>query len=342
MSSKKLIPIAAIAIIGILVIVVSENLSKKRPSESTLRFFNEKANSFVVKNASSAVTLHKKGDLWFVSRGVKKTAVVSGPVGSQPDSSGADYPTDSATVAIALEKLAGMKKGDIVSSNPEKQSLFEVDTVSGTSIEVFSIGGKLLGTIIIGKTTPDNNGNFVRMVGSNDVYNVGGNIGYSFFTDIDRWRDKVMITFDKSLATSLTLINKNGKTISMTKADSGNVWNIITPEKVQAKNEQVDGILSGLSRFTAVDFQDTALADSVTGFAKPELVVSIGLKAGSKKITFGAKRDDGKYFTMVDGKEQIYLVNDYDVTGFNKELKDLKDAVPVDPATTAKPVKGKK
>ncbi len=342
MSSKKLLPIAVIAIIGILIMVVSENLNKKRPPESTLKFFTEKANSFVVKGASGTVTLHKKGDLWFVSRGVKNTAAVSGPVGSQPDSSGADYPTDSATMAIALEKLAGMKKGDIVSANAEKQAIFEVDTVKGMSIEVFNIAGKSLGTVIIGKNTPDNNGNFIRMVGSNDVYTAGGNIGYSFFTDINRWRDKVMMTFDKALATSLTLINKDGKTISMTKADSGNVWNIVAPEKATAKNDQVDGILSGLSRFLAVDFQDTAVADSVSGFAKPELVVTVGLKTGSKKITFGAKRADGKNYAMVDGREQIYLVNDYDVTGFKKELKDLKDTVPAAPATTAKPEKGKK
>jgi hypothetical protein len=342
MSSKKLLPIAAIAIIAIVIMIVSENLNRKRPPESTLKFFNEKINSFIVKNTSGTVTLHKKGDLWVVSRGAKNTAAIAGPVGSQTDTTSADYPTDSSSVVIALEKLAGMKKGDKVSANVEKQAIFEVDTVKGTSIEVFNVAGKSLGTIIIGKNTPDNNGNFVRLAGSNDVYNVGGNIGYSFFTDVNRWRDKVMMTFDKALATSLTLIKKDGKTISITRADSGNVWNIVSPEKALAKNDQIDGILSGLSRFIVNDFQDTAVADTVSGFAKPELVVTIGLKTGSKKITFGAKRADGKYFAMVDGKEQMYLVNDYDVDGFNKELKDLKDTVPSVPTLENRPAVGKK
>lgn len=342
MSSKKLLPIAAIAIIAIAIMLISENLNKKQPPESSLKFFNEKIHSFIVKNASGTITLYKKGDLWFVSRGAKNTTTISGPVGSQQDSTSDAFATDSASVVIALEKLDSMKKGDKVSANAEKQAIFEVDTAKGTSVEVLNASGKSLGTIIIGKNTPDNNGNFVRMAGSNDVYNVGGNIGYSFFTDINRWRDKLMMTFDKSLATSLTLIKKDGKTISITKADSGNVWNIIGPEKALAKNDQVDAILSGLSRFLATDFQDSAVTDSVSGFAKPELVITVGLKTGSKKITFGAKRADNKIYALVDGKEQIYLVNDFEVNDFNKELKDLKDTVPSLQATAVKPAAGKK
>ncbi|MGE5672203.1 MAG: DUF4340 domain-containing protein, partial [Fibrobacterota bacterium] len=226
MSSKKLLPIAAIAIIAIIIMIVSENLNKKRPPESSLKFFNEKTGSFIIKNSSGAVTLHKKGDLWFVSHGAKNTTAMSSPVGSQQDSGSADFSTDSANVVIALEKLASMKKGDKASANAEKQAIFEVDTVKGTSIEVFNTTGKSLGTFIIGKSTPDNNGNFVRMIGSNDVYTVGGNIGDAFFTDMTRWRNKLIMNFDKSLVTSLTLVKKDGKTISMTKADSGNVWNI--------------------------------------------------------------------------------------------------------------------
>jgi hypothetical protein len=342
MNSKKLVPIAAIAIIVILIMIVSENLSKKRPAESTLKFFNEKIGSFIVKNASGTVTLHKNGDLWVVSRGAKNTTAVSSPVGAQPDGGSADLPTDSANVVIALEKLAGMKKGDKVSANAEKQAIFQVDTVKGTSIEVFNTTGNSLGMFVIGKTTPDNNGNFVRMIGSNDVYAVGGNIGDAFFTDMTRWRNKLILNFDKSLVTSLILVKKDGKTISMTKADSGNVWNIVAPEKAPAKFDQVDGILEALSRYSTSNFQDTAIADTVSGFNKPELSITIGFKAGSKKITFGAKRADNKIYAIVDGREQIYLVNDFEVASFNKEIKDLKDTVSTVPAPKVNPASGKK
>jgi len=267
---------------------------------------------------------------------------MSSPVGSQQDSGSADISTDSANVVIALEKLASMKKGDKASANAEKQAIFEVDTVKGTSIEVFNTTGKSLGTFIIGKSTPDNNGNFFRMIGSNDVYTVGGNIGDAFFTDITRWRNKLLLNFDKSLVTSLTLVKKDGKTISMTKADSGNVWNIVAPEKAPAKFDQVDGILEALSRYSTSNFQDTAIADTVSGFNKPELAVTIGLKAGSKKIIFGAKRADNKIYALVDGKEQIYLVNDFEVASFNKDIKDLKDTVLSVPAPKVNPASGKK
>jgi len=271
------------------------------------------------------VTVHQKGDVWVVSPGV--------------NSSSPEYPTDSASVAIALEKLSGMKKGELASKNPEKQSIFEVDTVKGMSVEVFNAAGKSLGTILIGKNTPDWNSNYVRQDKSNDVYTAAGGIGYSFFTDITRWRDKLIMSFDKSLAKNITLIRKDGTSIALAKADSGNTWNIITPEQCAAKSDQADGIISKLALFNAVGFQDTVLADSVFGLTKPELVVSIGLKNGAKKITFGAKRADGKNYAMVDGRETIYLVNDYDVNALNKELKDLKDIPPSAPAPLVNPGK---
>ena len=334
MTSKRLLALVSITVIAVLVIIINAKLSNQKPSEQSLKFFNDKIGAFVIKDPSGTVTVHKKGDLWVASHGVKGVeGVESQVVGSTPQvgSVSGDFATDSASVAIALEKLSDMKKSILISENSDKQAIFEVDTAKGLFVEVFDLSGKSKGSVLIGKSGPDWNSNYIRSVGSNKVYTVDGGIRNSFFTDITRWRDKLMMSFDKASTKSILLVKGSDSTISLTKADSGSTWNIISPITSIAKNDQVEGILSTLSRFNATDFQDSELTDSAMGFTKPQLTISIGLAGGSKKISIGAKRDDGKYYAMVEGKPTVYLINDSEFTSLNKDLNSLKE-VPVKPA----------
>lgn len=325
MNSKRILVLASIAIIAILTIITSEKLGNKKPSEQTLNFFNDKIGAFVIKDGSGSVTLHKKGDIWVVSPGVA----------AKVNSTSQDFATDSASVAIALEKLTSMKRSDIVSENREKQSIFEVDSAKGLFLEAFDNNGNSKGSIIIGKSGPDWNSNYVRSANSNKVYTVVGGVRYSFFTELNRWRDKLMIAFNSASAKNISIVNKDAS-ITITKADTGKSWNIVSPIQCPAKTDQIDGLLSTLSHFSAADFQDSVLSDSVTGLLKPQLTISFGLANGSKKISIGSKRADGKYYAVVEGKENVYLVNDNDFTNLNKDLNSLKAEPPKEEKMAAK------
>ncbi len=326
MNSKRILVLVSIAIIAILTIIASERLSSKKPSEQTLKFFNDKIGAFVIKDASGSITLHKKGDIWVVSPGVATNV----------NSTTKNFATDSASVAVALEKLSSMKRSDIISENREKQSIFEVDSAKGLYLEAFDNNGNSKGSVIIGKSGPDWNSNYVRSANSNKVYTVEGGVRYSFFTELNRWRDKLMIAFNSASVKNISIIKKD-TAITITKADTGKGWNIVSPIQGSAKADQIDGLLSALSHFSAADFQDSVLNDSVTGLLKPQLTISIGLANGSKKISIGSKRADGKYYAVVEGKENLYLINDNDFTNFNKDLNSLKVEVPKEEKTAAAP-----
>jgi hypothetical protein len=339
MKSKKLLLLVSVAVVAILVIVLNEQLSNKKPSEKSLKFFNDKAGSFVVKDASGSVTVHKKGESWVVSRGISRgNQSAAQPVGTQSSSTVTDFATDSAAVAMALEKIDMMKKEVLISENQDKQAIFEVDTAKGTFLEVFDTKGTSLGSVYIGKDGPDWNSNYVRSKGSNKVYTVSGGIRMSFFSDMTRWRDKLMLSFDKTTAKNLSLVKKDGSTITLAKADTGTSWNITAPVQEQAKTDQIETILNTLARFNAVDFQDLALSDSATGFAKPELTILTGLSNGNKKITFGTKRTDNKCYVKIEGKETVYLINDTDFNNLNKDLNSFKIEAPKEAPKPAAPV----
>jgi hypothetical protein len=326
MNTKKLLILVSIAVIAILAIVLNEKLSSKKPSEQSLKFFDDKIGSFVIKDSTGTITLRKKGDIWVVSSG---------------KSSSKEYPTDSASVAVALEKISSMKRSVLISENREKQALFEVDSTKGLFLEVFDLNGKSKGSVFIGKSGPDWNSNYVRSISSNQVYTVEGGIRYSFFTELNRWRNKVMMSFDKESAKTITMIANNGSAINLTKADSGKGWKIIAPIQSPAKANEIDGILSTLSRLNATDFQDSLISDTALGLTKPELTISIGFANGSKKLSIGAKKADGNYYAMIEGKETVYIVGQYDFSNLNKDLNTLKEesqktAIPAAPTPLIK------
>lgn len=326
MNTKKLLILVSIAVIAILAIVFNEKLSSKKPSEKSLKFFDDKIGSFVIKDSTGSVTIRKKGDVWVVSN---------------DKSSSKEYPTDSASVAVALEKISGMKRSVLISENRDKQSLFEVDSSKGLFLEVFDLSAKSKGAMFIGKSGPDWNSNYVRLTSSDQVYTVEGGIRYSFFTELNRWRDKVMMSFDKESAKTITMVTKNGSAINLTKADSGKGWNLIAPVQSTAKADEVDGILSTLSRLNATDFQDSLISDTALGFTKPELTISVGFANGSKKLSIGAKRSDGNYYAMIEGKETVYIVGQYDFSNLNKDLNTLKEEPPKAADTKKSPATAK-
>lgn len=334
MNGRKLLYLVGILFVAVFVIVLNEGLNNKSPSDESLKFFpgiSEKdISAVVIKDATDSVKIRKKGDIWVVSPLSSDQKSEAAPIGTDQAAAKekSEYPADSASVAAVLEKLVSMKKGELISTNPAKQSIFEVDSSKGIFVELMDQSGTSKGSIRIGKNGPDWSSNYVRMIGSNSVYMVSGSIRNSFFTDSKRWRDKYIIKFDKSTAKRITLVKKDGSSVAVAKADTGNSWNIVEPVSNPAKTDQVDEILNTLSRFVAADFEETGLNDSALGFTSPELAAIVSFDNGStKKILIGVKNQAGKYTVRAEGKETVFLVNESEFNKINKDTNALKAEV---------------
>ena len=336
MNGRKLLYLVGILFVAVFVIVLNEGLNNKSPSDESLKFFpgiSEKdISAVVIKDAMDSVKIRKKGDIWVVSPLSSDPKSDIAPVGADPAAAAvkvkSEYPADSASVAAVLEKLVSMKKGELISTNPAKQSIFEVDSSKGILVELMDLSGTSKGSFRIGKNGPDWSSNYVRMIGSNSVYMVSGSIRSSFFTDNKRWRDKYIIKFDKSTAKRITLVKKDGSSVAVAKADTGNSWNIVEPVSNPAKTDQVDEILNTLSRFVAADFEETGLSDSALGFTSPELAAVVTFGNGStKKILVGIKNQAGKYPVRAEGKETVFLVDESEFNKINKDTNALKAEV---------------
>jgi len=348
MSKKVLYPVIALVVI-VAILVISENMKKKAPSEAEMLFFpNLKENSvesILIEKTGEKIKLRKKGDGWIVSQPSsateeKESEAAASPLGSgdaaaataEPVTTAKEYPVDSASITAAIEKITSMKKDILVSENTEKQSLFEVDTAKGILVTLEDNSGKKIGSFIIGKSGADYSSNYIRLMGSNSVYMVSGGVRSALFTDLKRWRDKNIMKFDKATAKGITLAKSDGSLITLAKSDSGNPWEILQPIKNPAKTDAVDGILDKLAKLNATDFQDEILPDTAMGFDKPELGVTVSFDNGSSRnLIFGKKNKDNKYWVKTDGKKQIYLISEYYFNQINKKLEDLKGEPMVKP-----------
>ncbi len=350
MKGNKVFYLTAILVVIVAALIIGNKLGNKTPTEKELKFFpaltEQAIGSISIREGTTTIKIRRKGDVWVVSKpsatATEKTAAPEQPPLSAVNDSGKadlfgaapEYPVDSASIASALEKIVALKKNALISENPEKQGIFEVDTLKGILVDLTDNSGKAIGSIIIGKSGADYNSNYIRVMGSNSVYMASGGVRYAYFTDLNRWRNKSILKFDKATAKGLTLANRDSGTITLAQADSGNPWVILEPIKNPAKTEEVEGILEKLASLNATDFQDAALPDTAMGFDKPELGVTISFKNGSSRnVIFGKKNSDNKYWVKTDGKEQIFLISDYTVNQINKKLNDLKGEPLVKPVS---------
>ncbi|HON10559.1 MAG TPA: DUF4340 domain-containing protein [Chitinispirillaceae bacterium] len=342
MNGKKLLVITGILVVAVLVIILSEKLTNSSPSSKSALFFpgmtEKDISSVTIKDSNGSVKIRRKGDIWVVSSVVAadKDSTES-PVGETKTPASSDveeWAADSASVAAVLEKLTSMKKDELISENPEKQAIFEVDSTSGVLVDVFDAGSKLKGSFRIGKNGPDWSSNYVRMIGSNSVYMVKGSIKYSFFTELKRWRDKSIVKFDKESASKISLKRKDGTVLTVAKADTA--WSITEPFASPAKKDQIDQLLNSLSRLTATDFETTS-DDSALGLLNPELSADIAFSNGSsKKVIFGTKDSANRYRVKAEGKDVVFLINEYEFNNINKDAASLKEEVAADTTSETK------
>ncbi len=339
MNMKKLPLLAIILVVIVGIIVISNQLSNKQPSEKSLSFFPQfseaECNSISICDSHDSVTLVRHGTAWFVTSGKKADAAQSPLLTSdttQRNKSSDEYPADSASLQTVLEKIKSMKKDDLISQNVAKQADLEVDTVKGTRVDLVSDKGPA-STFYIGKNGADWSSNFVRMKGSNDVYLVSGSVKYSFFAEKNRWKDKTIAKFDKAAVKSVSIVKKD-TTIELalsapspTDSAAKAKWTLISPVKDSVKEPEVEKILNAMSNLNAMDFESNAsLSEDSLGFSKPYCIVTASLDNGTKKtIVLGKqKSSDGTRWVRTPDKNATFLLSKYLIENIDRSINNLK------------------
>jgi hypothetical protein len=354
MNTKKLVVLAAILVVAVGIIVVSNMLSNQKPSEKSLQFFpgiSEKTiGAVILKDATDMVKLQRKGDVWVMvpkqvlqsassaetqtsSTGVSKTmeaaapAVIKTPAGL----AAAEFPADSTVVGQLLQNIVMIKKNTLVSENQAKQEMFEVDSGHGIRIEAFDLAGKSLGVTFLGKSGPDYNTSYCRAEKSNAVYLVQGLARWAFSAEHKRWTNKSIMKFEKGAVKQITIARKGAPAIEIAKGDTATMgWQLVAPVKKNADSNKVNEILNDLSNLSAAEYEDSAYTDSETGLADPSITVTVSFLSGTvRAFAIGNKKPgQSNFWCRVPEKQYLFLIGDDLQKKFDKKPDEFLEAKP--------------
>jgi hypothetical protein len=346
-SAKNLYILGAVLVIIAGAIITMETVKNQPPSKQVKPFFaglkSQDIAEIRITGKTDTLRLFRKDQVWMISKADQTSASSETPVAGigqeeQPAAKqpATEYAADTAAVSSVTEKVSSMKKSILVSNNPEKQEIFEVDSVNGVLVEITDVKGKSYGTLRVGKGGPDYNSNYVRSIGSDDVWLVSGGVKGALYTDIKRWRDKSMVSFDTTSLKELIISSKDTATgkVSTIKClrtkDSLNqdVWNMTEPEKALLKKTEMSSIAGQLSSLKTAEWENnTDMADSVTGFDKPLLTASAIFNNGdARTVIFGKKQQyGGKLYAKVDNRKELFLVYETSLRFLQKKAEELKE-----------------
>lgn len=220
------------------------------------------------------------------------------------------FRADQSNVAQLLHQAKNLEVKNVVSSNPEKQSMFQVDS-AGTQVTLYE-GGNETASFVLGKTGPTFSQTYARRKGSDEVVLVSNMMNYVFTRSIKEWRDRSIVTIPKETIKRLTY-QFGDTTFTLEFKDS--LWFIGSEA---AQGSVVEGILSSLSGFQGDDFIDTP------SVALPRITAMVSF--AGVQLAFHSVKENDTYMVRSSLAPQWFSVSSWRA---NQVLKRKKEIVQV-------------
>ena len=230
----------------------------------------------------------------------------------------------------AVEKILGgagkFKIANLISSKPEKQQQFQVDS-TGTELTLTDKSGKAT-KLIIGKNGPTYVESYVRLPKSNDVYLAEGFESWSINKEVKDWRDKMIYKTERdsvqeiSIQWNIPTDAKKKSTPEQFILSKNNAQWSLNGDSID--NDKVNSMLSYLSNFRTDDFIDSTVV-------LPEILLSLQLKtknasANTEEATmllYPHPSDSTKYWVKNSSDNQLYQITKWMAQNIMKKRSDF-------------------
>ncbi len=208
------------------------------------------------------------------------------------------YLADPSAVNQLLSGCTKFKPGSLISSNPEKQFLFQVDT-AGTKLTITGRSGKPA-SIILGKMGPSFSDIYFRLPESNDVYLGQGIDSWLISKDIKDWRDKTIISQPSETIKDIAYQVGNRK-YDFHRDTSG--WKSDTKS---FDPSSMNTALNTLANLRAEDFIDTAMKPQ----AQPVTIQIRGIETSTLQVS-PSLPDSSKYYVKTQSSQSTFVISKF-------------------------------
>jgi hypothetical protein len=267
----------------------------------------------------------KSGEISIVARW-NTTKLIKTPVGwvvATADS----FPADTSEINKVMAAFQGMSARELVSSNPEKQQLFQVDSLAGVRVKVITQDRDTMADVMVGKNGADYNSTYFRPAHGKNVYLYDQNLRYLFSKNSTNWRDTYVLKMNPENASMLTL-EYPGETLELIKDNQG-TWKITKPQGAEAKQNLVNEMVNAVTALSSKDMQRLNMADTSYGFNRSPCTVTVGAKNGNRFVLlFGAYNETGKEYSVKNNfRNYVYKINDNQAIAILRHFEEIKAEV---------------
>jgi len=241
-----------------------------------------------IQSPNSFVVLEKQGAEWYVRQPVADKA-------------------DKQKVGTFIKNVKDLRIGAVVSTNPEKQSLFQVDS-SGTMVRFYE-KESTKASFVIGKMGTDFSDVYVRRENSRDVVAVAAPVAYDTRRSPNDWRDHTVLSILRE-SISEVRFQYGDTTFVLVRRDT--VWMI---GREEANEHEVNSFLSAISSLQCDDF----LGDPSLSALKPNAIISLA----GVEVRFIRQKGKDTYAVQTSSESQWYELRSWRTNQVLKRKKDL-------------------
>ncbi|HEX9614433.1 MAG TPA: DUF4340 domain-containing protein [Bacteroidota bacterium] len=292
MNRNTWILLGLLAVLGGVVVLVFQQPGEQsltgEEKELLVEIDSASVAGIVITSPAERVDLKRTGNEWFVDTQRR-------------------FRADQTVVGNLLHQVEELGVNSVVSENPEKQSLFQVDS-TGTRIVLQTDEGDSA-TFVLGKSGPGMADVYARREGSNKVVLVDAAISYTSRRSAKEWRDHSILTIPKEQIRAVGF-QYGDTTFALSWVDS--VWMV---DNVPVKDWAANSLVSTLSDFDADDFLD------IPPSPLPRQTATI-LVAGTEVRFFQQKGND-QYIVTSSTSPHWYRVASWKANQVLKRKKDL-------------------
>ena len=298
------------------------NRPAKKVEEAALfpGFDVEKAVAIRINGERNALTLSKMDGRW---------------IAVEED----NLPADNDQVKQALQTIAEIDRDNVISKNPSKQEIFEVDPNSGFEVLVQGEGETTLAHFYIGKNGPDFMSTYVRKAGSDEVVLYSGfHLKSRFDKPAETWLDRFVLLVQEPDVDRIEFSRPDGSFSIVQVRDEGK-WRLETPEEAEVKEDMIKDMTQTLFNLRAANVQRLKPDQSLKEFSldPPSLSITVGMAdETTTTLLIGALNEKTEdYFIKPADRDVIYTVGAFSVNKINKKWQQIKDEAPPPPQGSA-------
>jgi hypothetical protein len=272
----------------------------------------ETAARITIKTDAGLTVLEKRDQVWLVT--------------SEDSLPAARQPLDELLAAVGT-----FSRKDRISSKLERQSQYQVDS-TGVAVTVKDGRGRVVASLVVGKTGPDYQSTYVRDTSTNDVILAQGRLGYIFNRGKRSWQDKRVFSVDPADVAEVGVSKPTGRFVLKRGGDGK--WYVSEPESTACEAGAASRLVKALASLEGEKFAGRT-ARPEWGLAGGEPSVWLKTTGGAVQgLAVGGRDEEGRRYAVRTDRTEAGPVHLIPEALIERILPDLADVLPKAPESS--------